>query len=224
MQIQIKSFRSFWKSAFICAFFCFASVSASAFKEGVDYQVLETPIPNAQGTLIKIFSYDCPFCYRYDKSIIGPLMEQLGNEIRFVPFHLDTKGTYGPQASELFAVLIIRDQDNGVDLLSPNSWFKKAKIAYYQAYHDRKERWNGGADDFLQTGLDAVGMTRAQFDEAKTDPRVQQMLNDWKVSYDIAKIQGVPAFVVNGRYLIYTKSIQSIDGMAALIRELASKP
>ncbi len=41
--------------------------------------------------------------------------------------------------------------------------------------------------------------------------------------YDVAKIQGVPAYVVNGKYLIYTKSIKSIDAMADLIRELASK-
>lgn len=33
----------------------------------------------------------------------------------------------------------------------------------------------------------------------------------------------VPAYVVNGKYLIYTKSIKSIDAMADLIRELASK-
>lgn len=37
------------------------------------------------------------------------------------------------------------------------------------------------------------------------------------------KSRGVPAYVVNGKYLIYTKSIKSIDAMADLIRELASK-
>ena len=42
-------------------------------------------------------------------------------------------------------------------------------------------------------------------------------------SVKLAKIQGVPAFVVNGKYLIMTKSISSLDGMAALIEELLKK-
>lgn len=39
----------------------------------------------------------------------------------------------------------------------------------------------------------------------------------------LQKSRAVPAYVVNGKYLIYTKSIKSIDSMADLIRELASK-
>ncbi len=35
------------------------SFTASAFTEGTDYMVLEKPIPNADKTLIKVFSYAC---------------------------------------------------------------------------------------------------------------------------------------------------------------------
>lgn len=66
-------------------------------------------------------------------------------------------------------------------------------------------------------------MSRADFDAALKEPAVQETLEKWKAAYDVAKIQGVPAYVVNGKYLIYTKSIKSIDAMADLIRELASK-
>lgn len=200
------------------------SFNAAAFTEGKDYMVLEKPIPDAQNTLIKVFSYDCPFCYKYDKSVTPAVMKKLGDKIKFEPFHLETKGKYGVAGSELFAVLINKDNANGVSILDDNSLFKKAKFAYYAAYHDKKERWDGGVDDFLKTGLDAVGMSKEEFDQAKADPKVQEMVKRWKdYSYDVAKIQGVPAFVVNGKYLIYTKSITSIDSMAALIYELAAK-
>ena len=47
------------------------SVSAFAAPvEGQDYVVLEKPIVNADKTLIKVYSYDCPFCYRYDKGVV----------------------------------------------------------------------------------------------------------------------------------------------------------
>ena len=199
------------------------SLMASAFTEGTDYMVLEKPIPNAEKTLIKVFSYDCPFCYKYDKSVTGPVVEKVKDIVTFEPYHLETKGKYGKLASELFAILIFKDQAAGVPLIDEKSLFKKAKFAYYNAYHDKKDRWDGGADDFLKTGLDAVGMTKAQFDEAVKDPKVQAIYEQWKASYDVAKIQGVPAYVVNGKYLIYTKNIKSIDSLADLVKELAGK-
>ncbi len=199
------------------------SLMASAFTEGTDYMVLEKPIPNAEKTLIKVFSYDCPFCYKYDKSVTGPVVEKVKGIVTFEPYHLETKGKYGKLASELFAILIFKDQAAGVPLIDEKSLFKKAKFAYYNAYHDKKDRWDGGADDFLKTGLDAVGMTKAQFDEAVKDPKVQAIYEQWKASYDVAKIQGVPAYVVNGKYLIYTKNIKSIDSLADLVKELAGK-
>ncbi len=41
-----------------------------------DYMVLENSIPNADKTLIKVFSYACPFCYKYDKAVTGPVSEK----------------------------------------------------------------------------------------------------------------------------------------------------
>ena len=81
------------------------SFTASAFTEGTDYMVLEKPIPNADKTLIKVFSYACPFCYKYDKAVTGPVSEKVKDIVAFTPFHLETKGEYGKQASEVFAVL-----------------------------------------------------------------------------------------------------------------------
>lgn len=206
-----------------CAAFVAVAFPASAFTEGTDYMVLEKPIPNANKTLVKVFSYDCPFCYKYDKKVTGPVVKKLEGIVKFEPYPLETKAKYGLPASRLFAVLMLKDGAKGVALIDDNSLFKKAKMAYYEAYHDKKERWDGGEDAFLKTGLDAVGMSRADFDAAAKDPKVEEMIQQWKAGYDIAKIQGIPAYVVNGKYLIYTKSIRSEAGMVDLIKELAGK-
>lgn len=208
------------------ALVAFLTSTCFAFTEGTDYVKLQKPIPNAKGTLIKVFSYDCPFCYKYDKKITPNLVPRLPKDLTFRPFHLKTKGKYGVQGSELFAVLLLKDQKAGLsdrDLYGPKSLLKKAKMAYYTAYHDKKERWDAGPDAYLKTGLDAVGMTKAEFDKAKNDPKVKALLKEWDASYDVAKIQGVPGFVINGKYLIMTKSITSIDGMLQLINELKNK-
>ena len=54
----------------------------------------------------------------------------------------------------------------------------------------------------------------------KNDEAVKALCAEWKTSYDVAKIQGIPAYVVNGKYLIMTKSIRNFDGMVNLVKEL----
>ncbi len=55
-----------------------------------------------------------------------------------------------------------------------------------------KERWSDGKDPaaFIKTGLDAAGMSQADFEAALKEPAVQETLEKWKASYDVAKIQG----------------------------------
>lgn len=213
--------------------FAFAAINASAFSEGTDFVKLAKPVPDAQGHVIKVFSYDCPFCYRYDKSVTKNVMMKLP-DMKFEPMHLATKGIFGKYASELYAVLIVKDNEAGISLLDDKSLFKKAKFAYYHAYHDKKERWGGDAskpenvEAFLQVGLNASGISKADFEAGLKDPKVQALLNRWGLdtksgyAYEIAKIQGVPAFVVDGKYLIYTKAIRGIDQMVELIKYIHS--
>ncbi|WP_169755049.1 thiol:disulfide interchange protein DsbA/DsbL [Campylobacter curvus] len=202
----------------------FGAIGASAFTEGEDYVKLEKPLDVPQNTLVKVFSYACPFCYKYDKTVTPKVMQKVQG-LKYVPFHLKKKGDYGEAASKVFAVLITMDEAKGVSLFDENSLFKKAKFAYYKAYHDKKERWNDGKDEaaFLKTGLEAAGVSEADYQKELENPKVKELLSKWDAAYEVAKIQGVPAFVVNGKYLIYTKSISSIDGMAALIEELLKK-
>jgi thiol:disulfide interchange protein DsbA len=220
--MQAKFLGRFLKGV-LCASFLAAAFSASAFTAGTDYVVLEKPIPNADKTLIKVTSYDCPFCYRYDKRVTGAVVQKLGTAIKFEPYHLEAKAKYGPQASRLFAVLMLKDQASGTPLIDDKSLFMKAKMAYYTAYHEKTERWDGGENDFLKTGLDAAGMSRAEYDAAAKDPKVEELLQKWKAGNEVAAIQGVPAYIVNGKYLIYTKSIRSENGLTSLIKELSAK-
>ena len=204
----------------------FSLSAQAAAKEGEDYMVLAKPIPNMDKTVIKVFSYDCPFCYKYDKSVTPEVVKIIQKDgIKYTVWHLKTKGKYGPQASELFAALITKDEKAKVGLFDDKSSFKKAKMAYYNAYHDKKERWGDGKDPaaFMKTGLDAAGISDAEFEKLLKEPATQARLKQWEGAREIAGIQGVPAFVVKGKYLIYTKSIKSINGMAATIKELMAK-
>ena len=117
-----------------------APLSFAAVTEGTDYVVLESPVDIGKGTVIKVFSYDCPFCYKYAKAVDKAVMGKLP-DMEFVPFHLKTKGKYGLQGSTLFAVALVKDKAAGLKPLDPKSNFHKIEMALYKAYHDKKERW-----------------------------------------------------------------------------------
>ncbi|MCI6988039.1 MAG: thiol:disulfide interchange protein DsbA/DsbL [Campylobacter sp.] len=207
----------------ILGFFGLEIYAENIAKEGQNYFRLENPLPNQNSTLIKIFSYDCPFCYKYDKSVMSSVMSKLDG-VEFKPYNLTRKAKFGEIASEIFATMIVLDKKDGVSLIDDNSKFKQVKFAYYKAYHDKKERWNSenGSDEFLKLGLDSVEMSQKEYEKAKKDPKVSEILNAWNSEqiYEIAKLQGIPAFIVNGKYLLNTSSIRSVDYMIKLIKEL----
>ena len=198
------------------------ATTAMAATEGTDYIKLEKTMVNAEGKLTKIFSYDCPFCYKYDVGVDPKVLPRIEKEagLVFSPVHLETKGKYGRTASEFLAMCMLKDKAAGVSIESKDSYFKKAKDAIYHAYHKKGERWTSGESAFVKTLTDATGISLDEFNKSKNDDAVKALCAEWKTSYDVAKIQGIPAYVVNGKYLIMTKSIRSYDGMVNLVKEL----
>ena len=198
------------RTLFSAAFAAAASFSLPAladnFKEGTDYVRLSKPIASRKNNVIKVFSYDCPFCYRYDIGVDPkaiPMIEKMG--MTFEPRHLETKGKYGRTASEFFAMCILRDQKAGRSLAD--------HLALAAAEFD----------PFLAKtcSLVCVNIFLSGNRKERKTAAVQNLVNSWKSVYDVAKIQGIPAYVVNGKWLIMTKSIQSIDGFVALIQKLS---
>lgn len=216
--------RTFVKASAALALAATIAMPAFAATAGQDYQVLEKPLPGGEGKIVKIWSYDCPFCFKYDAGVdpkVMPGAEQ-ATGLHFEMMHLETKGKYGRAASEFLAYCQLEDQKAGVKSVEDaKSLYKKAKDAWYQAYHKKGERWAAGEEAFLKTALDATGITADAFAAARKSAEVQQLADSWKPSYDVAKIQGVPAYVVNGKYLVMTKSIRSVKGFTELLTELS---
>ena len=216
--------RTFVKASAALALAATIAMPAFAATAGQDYQVLEKPLPGGEGKIVKIWSYDCPFCFKYDAGVdpkVMPGAEQ-ATGLHFEMMHLETKGKYGRAASEFLAYCQLEDQKAGVTSVEDaKSLYKKAKDAWYQAYHKKGERWAAGEEAFLKTALDATGITADAFAAARKSAEVQQLADSWKPSYDVAKIQGVPAYVVNGKYLVMTKSIRSVKGFTELLTELS---
>ena len=209
------------KMLILSAFF---ALNLSALTEGVEYQTLAKPLNVPKNSVVKVFSYDCSHCYKFDRTITRKLMSKLDG-VKFIPYHLSTKGKLGETTSKIFAALISIDEANGTDLLSDESKFKQAKFAIYKARHDEKDDFNDGKDKqrFIDLALNAAHVSKDEYEQALSSDRAKELLNEWFASYDVASISGVPAFVVSGKYLINLNAASSIDEMAKTIKELLNK-
>ena len=200
------------------------TASAFAFSEGSDYLRLEKPLNVPKDSVVKVFSYECVHCYKFDRSVTPKLFSELDG-VKFIPYHLKTKGKLGETASKIFAAMIVLDEASDVSLLSDKSKFKKAKFAVYNAVHDKNDDFKDGKDKarFIKTAISAAGVSEADYDKALASRRAQEILKTWDESYDVAKVQGVPAYVVSGKYLLNAQALGSIDAMAAAVKELSAR-
>ena len=208
----------------ILAAVCLLGLGANALEEGTDYQTLQKPLNVPKNSVVKVFSYECVHCYKFDRTVTPKLFSELDG-VKFIPYHLKTKGTLGETASKIFAAMIVLDEASDVSLLSDKSKFKKAKFAIYKATHDKGDDFNGGKDKarFIKEALGAAGVSDADYDKALASARAQEILKTWDESYDVAVLQGVPAFVVGGKYLLNVQALGSVGAMTEAIKELLVK-
>lgn len=210
----------------LVAVFCLVlGVNAFALSEGVEYTSLKTQIPNADKSVIKIFSYRCSHCYDHEKAhIIEYIAKKLPN-LKYDEFSVETMGDYGKEAAEVFAVLKYLDTADGKTVLDKKSKFRKATKKYFNDYFRKNKRWGKGEkpETFIKVGLKAAGVSMDEFKTLLAKQEVQQLISDWKIADEISKIQGTPGYVVNGKYLVMMAKIQSPDHLVDVIKELSEK-
>ncbi|HDS1199130.1 thiol:disulfide interchange protein DsbA/DsbL [Shewanella algae] len=182
-------------------------------EEGNHYQVLPESVQfQADKQVTKIFSVNCPFCYKYEKSVIPGMVKNLPSTINYDAYHISSKSPFGAEASEVLAVAKTVGEAK----------YKAAKMALYAKIHDEKTKFATG-DELIRFGLSQAGISQEEFNRLKGTPEVKQLLAKWDQGIAIAKIQGIPALVVNGKYLINTKSIRSMPMLDEMILELSKK-
>ena len=167
--------------------------------------------PRMEKSVVKVYSVYCPFCYKYEKSVTPVLIKAYGNH--FDAYHLSEKGGFGAAATKLLAA---------AKTIAPEK-YQAVKMAYYAANLDKKIAFKNEAE-FLQYGLEAGQIGQAEYEAALASPKTQATIKQWQDrALPVAKVQGVPAIVVNGRYLVNTAKVTSMDMLKTLVDHLLAK-
>lgn len=196
-------------------------IFANDLKDGEDYIVLKNSIPNMENSVIELFNIGCPHCAYFNKEL-PKILEILPSEIEFYPYHLSVGSKIHDVFSEIVAVSLQLDKKNNLNTKSINSNFKKVTNLYFDLMHEKQKKWKN-EEEFLSDGLSTLNISNKEYSEILKNKDTQNILKKWKEAVKYAEFQGVPSFIVNGKYMIVTKNISSTEDLAFKIDFLLEK-
>ncbi len=188
----------------------FLAGSAQAFDEGIDYKTLAQPQPTETGEKIEVlefFWYGCPHCYQIEPTVERWLASKPDYvEFRRMPAILG--GSWALHGRAYFAAELLGVLDQVHEPL-------------FAALHKEKRRL--GSEESLADWFAEQGVNRDEFLKAfrsfVVDMKVRRAS---KLGQDV-NLDGVPAFVVNGKYLTSPSITASSEKMVQVINYLTAK-
>lgn len=179
---------------------------AESLKEGNDYILLDKPLNVPKNSIIEVFNVGCPHCANIQK-VLPKLFALLPDDVHFIPYHIITGAPFSMQASQVLAVSLILDKAQNLSPKDPKSHFNRSLESYFEANFYRPKRFNN-AQAFIAHGLKAAGISQETFDTTLKDSNTQALLKMWQTIAQETKIQGVPSFIINGKYLLLTQGLK----------------
>ncbi|CAH6782773.1 Thiol:disulfide interchange protein DsbA [Vibrio chagasii] len=194
------------------AFFSLIMLSLTAhaakFNEGEHYKVLDLEA-SKKPVVTEFFSFYCPHCNSFEP-IIQQLKQQLPKDAKLQKNHVSFMGgNMGLPMSKAYATMIaLKVEDKMVPVM-------------FNRIHNMNKPPRDEAElrqIFLDEGVDAK-----KFDAAYNGFAVDSMVRRFDKAFKDSGLSGVPAVVVNNRYLVEAQGISSLDEYFELVNFLLKK-
>ncbi|CCN73802.1 thiol:disulfide interchange protein DsbA/DsbL [Vibrio nigripulchritudo] len=181
------------------------SAHAAQFKEGTNYKVLDLEASKTP-TVTEFFSFYCPHCNSFEP-IIQQLKKKIPEDAKLVKNHVSFMGgNMGAPMSKAYATMVaLKVEDKMVPVM-------------FNRIHNLRKPPKDEAElrqIFLDEGVDAK-----KFDAAYKGFAVDSMVRRFDKQFQNSGLRGVPAVVVNNKYLVNTEDLESLDQYFDLVNYL----
>jgi thiol:disulfide interchange protein DsbA len=182
--------------------------AAPQFKEGVNYEVVKQT-RSAQPEVLEFFSYFCPHCSTFEP-IVAELTKSLPEGVVLKKNPVAFLGReMGPEMQRAYALANLLQVEQNVSPAIFN------KIHTQRAAPQNRDEIR---QIFVQHGVSAT-----EFDGAIDSFAVSGMVSQFDRNTESYAIRGVPAFLVNGKYMVKIESISSQQQFNQLVQFLLTK-
>lgn len=178
---------------------------------GQHYEVLDAPVETrvdeGQIEVIEVFWYGCPHCYNLEEPL-NAWVADLPEDVSFQRLPATMGQGWAEHARAFFAAknLGILDQVHS---------------DFFEAIHEQGKQLTD-VDDVASFFSD-YGVSEEQATEALTSFGVKSQVNQAHAKMRAYRLMGVPALIVDGRYVISPRSAGSLDNMPQIVEALVNK-
>lgn len=192
-----------------------AAVSAQELVEGQHYQLLETPVEtyveDGQIEVTEVFWFGCPHCYRLQEPV-NDWYETLEDDVSVEHMPATMGGDWNTHATAFYAAesLGIREE---------------LHADFFNAIHEDGRALTEA--DEIATFFADYGVSEEEAKQALTAFNVRSEVNKANSRMREMRLMGVPALVIDGRYLVTPSTAGSLDNMpqiaSALIEQVRAE-
>lgn len=188
-----------------------AAVSAQTLTEGEDYEQLETPVEtrvdDGQIEVTEVFWFGCPHCYRLQPAVTE-WYDTLPEDVSVVHQPATMGGAWNVHAAAFYAA-----QELGIE--------EDLHEDFFDAIH--KDGHELTDTDELAAFFADYGVSEDEAREALGSFGVKSQVNKAHARLRNMRLKGVPALMVDGRYLITPQSAGSLDNMPKIAATLVER-
>ncbi|HFC54476.1 MAG TPA: thiol:disulfide interchange protein DsbA/DsbL [Gammaproteobacteria bacterium] len=205
-----KGKRWLWIAVAFLSLAWLVEAPAAEYREGVDYERVEPPLPTTSGDKVEVmelFWYGCPHCYDFDPYVKRWLMRKPADvEFIHVPAVFN-------KLWELHAQAFYTAKALGIS--------GKMHDALFDAIHQGGRRFPTPAS--LQLLFAEYGVSKEDFFKAFDSFAVKSQVKRAIQMTKNSGIDGVPAMIVNGKYRVGASNARSYAEMLKVVDYLVGK-
>lgn len=188
-----------------------AAVSAQELVEGQDYTLLESPVAtqvdDGQVEVTEVFWFGCPHCYRL-QTPVNEWYETLDGDVTIVKMPATMGGNWNKHAAAFYAA-----ESLGIE--------EDLHADFFDAIH-QDDRSLTDADDIAEFFAD-YGVTEDEAKQALTSFSVRSDVNKANSRMREMRLMGVPALVIDGRYVVTPSTAGSLQNMPQIAEQLIER-
>lgn len=183
---------------------------AETFREGVDYKLLTTPVEVDNPKKIEVrevFWYGCPHCFALEATI-SDWKKNMPEGVDFISTPAPLNPSWKPHAHAYFVAKALGKLD-------------EIHTALFDALHVEKKRIL--TQDQLAEFFTQFGVTEDEFNKLYNSFSVRVAVRKAEALAKAYRLTGVPAIIVNGKYLVENRTAGSHERMMEIVNFLIDK-
>lgn len=185
-------------------------LQAETFREGVDYEVLQQPgkveVPG-KIEVREFFSFSCPHCYQLE-SFTNEWKPKLAQDVNFVMTPAAMRKDWEPLAYAYY----VADAMGKLEQIKPE---------LFNAIHGKKEKLFTQED--LAEFFTRYGVSKDEFNKLYSSFSVRVKVRQATALAKTYRLRGVPALVVNGKYLVKSQAGKTFADTLEVVDFLVNK-